>query len=676
MEDLSDNVKNEYSTDFDSKFKSIIESVYKKYKYLEITEQEYENIVFLAISDLKAQNAKSSSHFFRQRLQFHIKEYARNLLQDKEKFPSISSRYVKSNILNGEKNILEILNKIKDFFELADYDVTLDDYAEFLNCNTEINDIIGKFVSDNLTLIKSGKLDELINDEDLISIIESYCFSNNIELCGFNTESNNVDFSDVSDDIVRDYLRNIAKVSLLSASEEKELLTRYKNGDMIAKDILVERNLRLVVFIAKKYLNKGMDFIDLIQEGNLGLVKSIEYFDLARGTRLSTYATTNIKRFIERAIKDKARNIRIPVSTLDRLSDYMKKKNLLVSKLNRIPSEIETAKALNMPLQQVIDFEKIKEDTISLNSLVGEDKNDEFGDFIEDINQNTEEDAIKSLIKKDTIQAMWNVLSPREFYIVSLSFGFLEDVHIDSNEIGIRLGITRERVRVILNRALLKLKHSKYRANLANYLDSSAVTVPINIQFKGKNIFNYKTRKTYGQEIFYEIFPGKNDMNLLKELIDKLSDYEKGLIKAYCSKEETVDLDLKDYEAFYSLIKKLQYELQNKNEEISIHDSTKNSDNKNDRLTDKKIDDILTDTDLEEIKEFMESPKFKEFLEFLPVREALILALKSGCINNRVFSNLERSKILELKETTTNSDDSKISSVVSKESKKKILKKD
>lgn len=280
-------------------------------------------------------------------------------------------------------------------------------------------------------------------------------------------------FDDVSDDSVRLYLREIGKIPLLSAAEELELAQKVKSGDKRSKDKMAEANMRLVVSIAKRYSGRGLDFLDLIQEGNTGLLRAVEKFDPDKGFKFSTYATWWIRQAITRAIADQARTIRIPVHMVETINKLLRTQRRMTQELNREPSIEELAKELEMEPEKVEYVIKIKQDITSLDAGVGRDGEDEdsvLGDFIEDEDGATPEESATNQLLKEQVQAVLSTLSEREQKIVKMRFGLEGGKSHTLEEVGQEFAVTRERIRQIEAKALAKLRKHKDAKKLHEYL--------------------------------------------------------------------------------------------------------------------------------------------------------------------------------------------------------------
>lgn len=273
------------------------------------------------------------------------------------------------------------------------------------------------------------------------------------------------------DDPVKVYLKEIGKVPLLTAEEEIDLAMRIADNDPEAKKRLVEANLRLVVSIAKRYGGRGMQFLDLIQEGNLGLIKAVEKFDYTKGFKFSTYATWWIRQAITRAIADQARTIRIPVHMVETINKVKKTNSLLLHKNGREPTAEEIAAELGMSVEKVREILRVAQEPVSLETPIGEEEDSHLGDFIPDEDALAPADAASQLLLKEALNSVLKTLTPREAKVLTLRFG-LEDGHPKTlEEVGAEFNVTRERIRQIEAKALRKLRHPQRSKKLKDFLD-------------------------------------------------------------------------------------------------------------------------------------------------------------------------------------------------------------
>ena len=365
---------------------------------------------------------------------------------------------LKQLVAHGMKNksILE-LQEINDFFSDMELDAEqMEKVYEYL----EANHIDVLRVSGDGDGIE--ELDD-VDDSDIVLTDEDDVDMEKIDLSvpdGISIE-----------DPVRMYLKEIGKVPLLSADEEVELAKRMAEGDEDAKKRLAEANLRLVVSIAKRYVGRGMLFLDLIQEGNLGLIKAVEKFDYHKGFKFSTYATWWIRQAITRAIADQARTIRIPVHMVETINKLIRVSRQLLQELGREPTPEEIAAELDMPVERVREILKISQEPVSLETPIGEEEDSHLGDFIQDDNVPVPAEAAAQTLLKEQLDEVLDTLTEREQKVLRLRFGMDDGRARTLEEVGKEFDVTRERIRQIEAKALRKLRHPSRSRKLRDYLD-------------------------------------------------------------------------------------------------------------------------------------------------------------------------------------------------------------
>lgn len=356
---------------------------------------------------------------------------------------------IKNLINKGKKNGMLTYKEIMDALEEIDLDADqIDDI--YLRLEDMGIDIVGEKEEDMLLETdEEGESEEIEIKEEDISVPK-----------GINV-----------DDPVRMYLKEIGKIPLLTAEEEVELAQRMEAGDEIAKKKLAEANLRLVVSIAKRYVGRGMLFLDLIQEGNLGLMKAVEKFDYEKGFKFSTYATWWIRQAITRAIADQARTIRIPVHMVETINKLVRVQRQLVQELGRDPTPEEIAKEMNMEVEKVREIMKIAQEPVSLETPIGEEEDSHLGDFIEDDNALAPADAATYIMLREQLIDVLDTLTPREQKVLRLRFGLDDGRARTLEEVGKEFDVTRERIRQIEAKALRKLRHPSRSKKLKDFLE-------------------------------------------------------------------------------------------------------------------------------------------------------------------------------------------------------------
>ena len=372
---------------------------------------------------------------------------------------------------NHEVKFIEKLNALK---ELAHTKKNVLEYQE-------INNFFGDMELDEekmekiIEYLENNGIDVFQMSDDKDDVDDDIILGMEADGEGNEEDIENIDLSvpdGVSiEDPVRMYLKEIGKVPLLSADEEVELAKRMEEGDAEAKKKLAEANLRLVVSIAKRYVGRGMLFLDLIQEGNLGLIKAVEKFDYKKGYKFSTYATWWIRQAITRAIADQARTIRIPVHMVETINKFVRVQRQLLQELGREPYPEEIAEHMNMPVDRVREIQKISLEPVSLETPIGEEEDSHLGDFIQDENVPVPAEAAAFTLLREQLEEVLGTLTEREQKVLKLRFGLEDGRSRTLEEVGREFEVTRERIRQIEAKALRKLRHPSRSRKLKDYLD-------------------------------------------------------------------------------------------------------------------------------------------------------------------------------------------------------------
>ena len=355
-----------------------------------------------------------------------------------------------------DEKVQKLLNEVKEKGK-----ITYEDLAKQLDdVNPEqMDSVFDAFEEIGVDLL-ADDFEEEPNLEDLKEV-------ENLKL----DEITDTTFEGVSvDDPVRMYLREIGRIPLLSFEDELELAKKILEGDEEAKQKLAESNLRLVVSIAKKYVGRGMLFLDLIQEGNMGLIKAVEKFDYTKGFKFSTYATWWIRQAITRAIADQARTIRIPVHMVETINKLIRTSRHLLQQLGREPSTEEIAAEMEIPVDKVAEIQKIAQDPVSLETPIGEEDDSHLGDFIQDDDSPAPHDAASYTLLREQLEEVMNTLTPREAKVLKLRFGLEDGKSRTLEEVGREFNVTRERIRQIEAKALRKLRHPSRSKKLRDYM--------------------------------------------------------------------------------------------------------------------------------------------------------------------------------------------------------------
>ena len=359
------------------------------------------------------------------------------------------------------EKIKELLNMAKKKKNVLEYQEISDFFADMPLEEEQMEKVLEYLDQNNVDVLRITDDDD-VDDEEIILTDEDEVDVENIDL--------SVPEGVSIEDPVRMYLKEIGKVPLLSAEEEIELAQRMEEGDQEAKKRLAEANLRLVVSIAKRYVGRGMLFLDLIQEGNLGLIKAVEKFDYRKGYKFSTYATWWIRQAITRAIADQARTIRIPVHMVETINKLIRVSRQLLQELGREPTPEEIAEEMNMPVDRVREILKISQEPVSLETPIGEEEDSHLGDFIQDDNVPVPSDAAAFTLLKEQLVEVLGTLTEREQKVLRLRFGLDDGRARTLEEVGKEFNVTRERIRQIEAKALRKLRHPSRSRKLKDYL--------------------------------------------------------------------------------------------------------------------------------------------------------------------------------------------------------------
>ncbi len=362
-----------------------------------------------------------------------------------------------------EEKIKELLTVAKKKKNVLEYQEISDFFSDMPLEEEQFDKILEVLEQNNVDVLRITDEDDDVSDEEMMLIDEEDVDVENIDL--------SVPDGVSIEDPVRMYLKEIGKVPLLSAEEEIELAKKMELGDQDAKKRLAEANLRLVVSIAKRYVGRGMLFLDLIQEGNLGLIKAVEKFDYRKGYKFSTYATWWIRQAITRAIADQARTIRIPVHMVETINKLIRVSRQLLQELGREPSPEEIAAEMNMPVERVREILKISQEPVSLETPIGEEEDSHLGDFIQDDNVPVPADAAAFTLLKEQLVEVLGTLTEREQKVLRLRFGLDDGRARTLEEVGKEFNVTRERIRQIEAKALRKLRHPSRSRKLKDYLD-------------------------------------------------------------------------------------------------------------------------------------------------------------------------------------------------------------
>ena len=599
------------------------------------------------------------------------------------------------------------LETIEKIFKKLNYIPNPDIIMKLVDENLLLSGTIKIIVNNNLDMITKGEINKIFDNDTIILIIESYCMMNNIKIQESEEdneefEENIINYEGENIDIVKLYLNEISRRKLLTLDEEIKLTKRIKDGDEEAKKIFIESNLRLVVSVARKHLNQGLSFLDLIQEGNIGLMKAVDKFDSSKGYRFSTYATWWIRQGITRAISNKSRNVRIPVYLHRRINKFNKVAKELEMKYGREATIEEIANELKISVKYAQEIYQYKNDSISINLLVGDDKDNELGNIISSKNIGPDEQAMTDLMKFQVKQLLEKCnLKPIEKEVILLRFGF-NNTPMTLGEIGNIYNITGERVRQIEASALMKLRKYKNITDFAEYMENPKEAIN-NIEIYRKK---YKNSGSNTKSFLKDVRREKEDDNMVKTIYEYFKNYSKEEVDKVLStlSEESLELirirygdDLtvpvnnklteeqrkKFYGSVMAQIKRLlenpdikrRKVQKNEIEEKKIESTSivENVQTKNNLVeTNEEHTSKITKDDYINMIKLFKTSNFKQMISNLGSKESIIISLRMGYIDGKYFSvdaiaeflDIERDEVSKIiKEVLLNYKESVIKSI-------------
>lgn len=500
----------------------LISKFYDAYDYLDITSEEFSEIVLDEIEKSISEFDESVTYkkFIKNKLKKRFDRKVYNDLNDPEKVVIIINNFTKKRFTNlsNVNDCISYFSILDDFLKQYNYILEPDMSIKLIKNDNPLYLMTETIFKKYKNPILFGKAEKLFDNDTLVSFIEVYCMVNNIEI----QEENNEDEFDIDKDnkyferdILSTYLREIGSYKQLTIEQERDLLLKIKNGDENAKELFIQSNLKLVVNVAKKFQDRGMSLLDLVQEGNIGLMKAIEYFDLSRNLKFSTYAFAYIKGYINRAINEKGRAIRIPVNILEKRNMYIKVINDLTIELNRTPSNEEIAKKMGVRVDTVNILQESQFDITSLNEKVSDDSDTEVKDLLV-LNKNSlsyVEDDYDSVDLKDQVQDLLEKcnLSRQAVEVLIKRYGLDGNEPMTLEEIGQLYNVTRERIRQIETKALMIIRRSVYAKKIVIFTEDPDKSLE-NLEY-----FRQRYRETGDWSRSYNDEVNKKNKNKVKD---------------------------------------------------------------------------------------------------------------------------------------------------------------
>lgn len=664
----------------------IIDAIYNKFAFANLSKQDYYNMVIKEIENTKSSfnSDKNYVDYLKKIIESKMIEMIKTKLLDHNESIRILNNYIQITVKKTDDYnvIMKQIRAFNSFLEKYNYVPTPEILIELINKNENLNDLIKIIFLKNKDMIVSGDIEKLTDNNTLILLLEAYCLINNIEIK--QSEENNIYYDDnlKLTDSVKIYLREIGEYPLLSIEQQRDLALKILDGDNKARELFINSNLRLVVNVAKRYIGNGLTFLDLIQEGNLGLITAVDKYDVKKGFNFSTYAIWWIRQAITKAIEYKGRTIRIAAHVYEKVQLYKKVFRNLELKLNREPTINEIADEMELSVSEVSDLQQLQIDVVSINAIIEDEKRTELEDFIVSTDESPEDIATKENMKQDINNLLISCnLKPRERDILILRYGLDGKEPMTLVEIGKIYNLTRERVRQIESNALKKIRKSNFVKRLVDYTESPTKSL-LNIEmyrqiYKEDGNSNRAFLRRFGDKIedyevvgklpsIYQLFGGYS-----KEQIDvmltKLTEEERKLITLRygddLEKPKATKLSKEESRKYYGvLVPKMKRLLSNpdkvrktrrenlKHEKNKIEDSNISVSEKNSTdisveqskrdipaSFDKKIDiDNIQDHDT--LLAYMKKSLLDDMMKNLTTKELIIMQLFLGYIDGKYFT--------------------------------------
>ncbi len=447
-----------------------INQLYEEYQFLDFSYAEFFKLIQRLIEKNSSEYEKEKPESMKQFLQNCLEQELKIWMKDEQKAKNIIQKYIQFHFpkANNIEEDMSKLKKIQFFFHKMNYHPTVDTYIQILETNEQINKIFSFIVKINMGRIKKEELGKIFKEPIIRSFVTTYCMINDIEIKEETEEIKPPFYDGYKEDSTTMYLSEIGKFSILTKEEEIQLFHSYNSGNLSAKQEIIHKNLKLVVSIAKRYYNLTVPLLDLIQEGNIGLIAAIDRFDITKGYKFSTYATWWIRQAVERAASQKGRNVRLPVHMYNKVKEYRKVFSILENSLNREPTIAEMADKLEITIEEASKLCQLQLDTVSFNMPLKEDSETELGECIPASDITMEEEYVDKSIKSDMLKLLKESnLTERETDVIIKYFGLEDGNAMTLEQIGKIYGVTRERIRQNMSKALGKLRNNPKVRELA-----------------------------------------------------------------------------------------------------------------------------------------------------------------------------------------------------------------
>lgn len=619
-----------------------IKNIYKAFKYTGISFDDYSDIVLDEISEM---DGKVEETVFKNKLKKRMNNEVSKMLTDSDTASRIISSYldVKVPKVDSYESAMKAFKKLDSFFSKYDFFMGRELLIDLLSNNEKFSSMTSYILKEKEKDIALGKSEDIFDSDFLIYTVKTYFELHGMPIKERKEEIDMIGFDSSSDlDIVSLYINEL-NAPLLSEDEEKALLVKIKQGDMEAREKFIESNLRLVVSVAKKFLGRGVPFLDLVQEGNLGLMKAIDKFDLSYDVRFSTYAVYRIKMFVSRAIADQSRNIRVPISRQDELYSYMTKIDNLEKKFGMNLSVDEISMMLGKSVDKIRELESLKNDTVSINALVGKDNDTELGEFLS-TSESIEDEVIDSFLPEQIMELLKkSKLSEREKDVLLSRFGIGRSHVWQLKELSKKYGVSKAWIGQVELNALEKLRHLKSIEQFSVYMDNPDLALR-NLEEFRKKPEKRERRKTGKRgsllKSIYEYFDdfSREDVD---SVLDDLNEFDKNLVFLRYGEDldnpvSTTLFGEEETKKFYgALVPRMRKKLYALQEEAKPNN--KNNIKQDVFLTESLVTELNRD-EYTKLIQILKKPDVIGVMTGLSMKEKIIVSLRLGYVDGKHFS--------------------------------------
>lgn len=655
-----------------------INKIYSSISYIGMNKKAFYELVQKEITKSKKDYSGNIDYieYIKNKIQQELIKQIIKMLADTDAAVQIINNYTNLYLSDDitYSNAIKNLYKLDKLFEIYNYIPSPDVLLKLLDSNQIIFSSVTIIFNKYKNVIISGNLEKVFDTTTIIQLVEAYCIMNDIEIKEEPENKEEADNDYMTVDDVKIYLQEISKIPLLTPEEEKYLAQRISQGDMTAREKFIESNLRLVVKIAKKYVDRGLAFLDLIQEGNTGLIIAADRFDVKRNTKFSTYATSWIRQAITRAITDKGRNIRIPSRLYYKIGKYRKIEGILENELHRKPTTKEIAKRMCITETQAEDIAAWQNDTLSMNYTPTDDEDNKLEEIISSQDDGPETIAFTNDMQKEVRQILdeCSSLTPNERTVIIKRFGLENNISLTLEETGKIIGVSRERTRQIEEKALTKLRSFSKTRRLATYIKYSDKSLEVlndspkkdsskSSKTSKSNSINSSTRKL---PTIYDYFK-YNTKEQLNSVISQLPIEEQHLVRLRFGNDlnnpSVSELNGEDKIRFYQIVvPRMKRMLIEEDEKILASNPVEEfqpplskllvAEGYNQLIVKDQYNEEITDQDYNKVLVLLKTPEFIKLTRIINIQQTIIIILKLGYIDNKHFSNKVIANFLKIDE--------------------------